>query len=411
MGDYQRMQRVTRTTALSQLGNLRWMWGRSFHSSSYSWKSPEPFSVLGIETSCDDTCAAVVGCDGRVWAHALSSQFQLHAPYHGIVPSLAARAHEAHIDTIVDQVLQEASQQHGTLLPPVHCVAVTAGPGLKPCLGVGLKKAQQIAEDWNVPLLPIHHLEAHALVPRLPSLSSSVEFPFLLLLVSGGHTQLIECQGVGHYRILGTTLDDAVGEAFDKTARLLGLQPSPDCHPGEQLERLAQEGDPSAIQFTLPLSKRKKSCDFSYSGLKTQVRRKMEQQELHTPSLIRNVAAAFQQTATAHLVDRVRYALHTHPSLSTLVVAGGVARNRFIRSQLDTLQDEKESLQIVYPPLELCTDNGVMTAWAGVERILAAQQQGQEVAWYPKESSSEESHSLEPFPRWPISEAYPPSGL
>merc|ERR1712137_505793 len=268
MGDYQRMQRVTRTTALSQLGNLRWMWGRSFHSSSYSWKSPEPFSVLGIETSCDDTCAAVVGCDGRVWAHALSSQFQVHAPYHGIVPSLAARAHEAHIDTIVDQVLQEASQQHGTLLPPVHCVAVTAGPGLKPCLGVGLKKAQQIAEDWNVPLLPIHHLEAHALVPRLPSLSSSVEFPFLLLLVSGGHTQLIECQGVGHYRILGTTLDDAVGEAFDKTARLLGLQPSPDCHPGEQLERLAQEGDPSAIQFTLPLSKRKKSCDFSYSGLK-----------------------------------------------------------------------------------------------------------------------------------------------
>ena len=231
--------------------------------------------MLGIETSCDDTGAAVVTGDGRVLSEALASQVEIHGPWGGVVPNLAREAHESAIDGVVARALADAGVHPSQL----SAVAVTVGPGLSMCLRVGVVAAQNLCAAHDVPIVPVHHMEAHALVSRLAGGTDAVRFPFLALLVSGGHNQPILARGIGDYVILGSTLDDALGEAYDKTARLLGLDVGGGGGPA--LERLAREGDPSAYAFPVPLRKRK-NCDFSYAGLKTAVRMAIER-DLGTP--------------------------------------------------------------------------------------------------------------------------------
>ncbi|KAL6762262.1 Gcp-like domain-containing protein [Haematococcus lacustris] len=320
-------------------------------------------TILGIESSCDDTAAAIVTSDGHVLGEALISQTDIHAPWGGVVPNLAMEAHKLAINQVVSRALEQAGLEPHQL----SAVAVTVGPGLSLCLRVGVAKALELCTRHQLPLLPIHHMEAHALVARMmPNSAQRPPFPFLCLLVSGGHNLLVLVRGPGQYVQLGTTVDDALGEAFDKTARLLGLEPRPS--GGAALEALASQGDPTAFKFAVPMKKRT-NCDFSYAGLKTSVRTAIEAHVgLRTKA---DIAASFQHVATLHLVERVRraalWARTLEPGLTHLVVSGGVACNQHIRRSLTKLS-EQEQLQLVLPPAKWCTDNGVMVAWAGVER-------------------------------------------
>ena len=367
--------------------------------------------ILGIESSCDDTGVAVVSTSGRILGESLATQTEIHAAWGGVVPKLAQEAHEAAIDSCVAEALSKA----GITPKDLDAVAVTIGPGLSLCLRVGVLKAREVAATYNLPVIPIHHMEAHALVARLSEGSETpVEFPFLCVLVSGGHNLLMIVEGVGRYIQLGTTLDDALGEAYDKVARLLGLELKPS--GGAALEALALEGDPTAFKFTTPLQKHK-TCDFSYAGLKTGVRMKIEDvlggvespapktaEEDPTGRKVRaDIAASFQAVAVRHLEERCRRALQwaseTHPELKHVVVAGGVASNKYLRSRLAAVAEEG-GLQLVCPPPRLCTDNGVMVGWAGVERLNL--NLGIEAP--PPTAVPGEGEWVDLRPRWPLTD-------
>jgi N6-L-threonylcarbamoyladenine synthase len=325
------------------------------------------FSVLGIETSCDETAAAVVRreADGRgtILSNVVLSQIEEHAAFGGVVPEIAARAHVEALDAIVAAALQEA----GAGWDDLHALAVTAGPGLIGGLIVGLVSARALAAARNLPLLPLNHLEGHALTATL---TDGVAFPYLLLLVSGGHTQLVAVEAVGRYRRLGTTIDDALGEAFDKTAKLLGL-PYPG---GPNVERVAASGNPRRFPLPRPL-KGMPGCDFSFSGLKTALRLEAEAAAPLADRDVADLCAAFQAAAAEVVEDRTGRALTLFAEAvgskpSALVVAGGVAANEVIRARLQTLC-QRRGIAFVAPPANLCTDNAAMIAWAGAERLAA----------------------------------------
>ncbi|MEL7319021.1 MAG: tRNA (adenosine(37)-N6)-threonylcarbamoyltransferase complex transferase subunit TsaD [Pseudomonadota bacterium] len=309
--------------------------------------------VLGIESSCDETAVALVTSDRRILAERIASQEAEHAPYGGVVPEIAARAHAERLAPMLDVVLSEA----GLGLDEVDAIAATAGPGLIGGVMVGLVSAKALAMASDTPLLAINHLEGHALSPRLAD--AELGFPYLLLLVSGGHCQILLVEGVGEYRRLATTIDDALGEAFDKTAKILGLG-----YPGgPAVERLAREGDPKAVRLPRPL-KGSKEPHFSFAGLKSAVLRAHESGD-HADA---DIAASFQAAAIDCLIDRLERSLAAIETPPALVVAGGVAANMAVRGALETLA-ERHAMRFTAPPLKLCTDNAAMIAWAGCERL------------------------------------------
>jgi N6-L-threonylcarbamoyladenine synthase len=309
--------------------------------------------VLGIESSCDETAAALVGEDRRILAQAIASQDERHAPYGGVVPEIAARAHVERLAPLIERVLAEADMA----LSDCSAIAATAGPGLIGGVMVGLVTAKALAMAGDRPLLAINHLEGHALSPRLAD--PELEFPYALLLVSGGHCQLLRVEGVGRYRRFATTIDDALGEAFDKTAKILGLG----FPGGPAVERLAIQGDPRAVPLPRPLLGSAEP-HFSFAGLKSAVLRAHASGK-HTPA---DIAASFQQAAIECILDRSRRALETMDEVSALVVAGGVAANARVRTSLEELA-ASYGLRFVAPPQALCTDNAAMIAWAGLERL------------------------------------------
>jgi N6-L-threonylcarbamoyladenine synthase len=311
--------------------------------------------ILGIESSCDETAAALVTSDRRMLAHKLASQDSEHRPYGGVVPEIAARAHVEILPALIEDVLAEG----GVRLADVDAIAVTAGPGLIGGVLVGLMTAKGIAMAAGKPLVALNHLEGHALSPLLSQ--PSLQFPYLLLLVSGGHCQLLFVEGVGDYRRLATTIDDAAGEAFDKSAKLLGLG----FPGGPAVERAAAEGNPGAVPLPRPLLGADEP-HFSFAGLKSAVLRARDA-GIHRRE---DIAASFQQAVVDCLVDRTRRALLSVDGATALVAAGGVAANRSVRSALTELASE-HGLPFVAPPLWLCTDNAAMIAWAGALRFEA----------------------------------------
>jgi N6-L-threonylcarbamoyladenine synthase len=349
-------------------------------------------TVLGIETSCDETAAAVVALDeaGRpaIRSNAVLSQIEEHAAFGGVVPEIAARAHVEALDGLIAAALQDA----GTTLADLDAVAVTAGPGLLGGLLVGLMTAKAIAHAADKPLIAINHLEGHALTPRL---TDGVPFPYLLLLVSGGHTQIVLVRGVGDYRRWATTIDDALGEAFDKTAKMLGLP-----HPGgPSVERAARAGDPRRFAFPSPM-KGAARPDFSFSGLKTAVRQTAASVAPLSERDVADICASFQAAVTGALADRVARALARFSAelpdaaAPTLVAAGGVAANRAIRAALEA-QCAAAGFSFLAPPPALCGDNAAMIAWAGIERLRAGLASGDDMG-------------LAPRSRWPLDERSEP---
>jgi len=336
--------------------------------------------VLGIETSCDETAAAVVRDDRAILGDVVLSQLDDHRPYGGVVPEIAARAHLDHLDGLIARAMAEA----GIGFADLDGVAATAGPGLIGGVIVGVTTAKAIALVHGKPFLAVNHLEGHALTARL---TDAIDFPYLLLLVSGGHCQLLMVEGVGAYRRLGTTVDDAVGEAFDKTAKMLGLG-----YPGgPAVERTAHGGDPGRFDLPRPMRGRP-GCDFSFSGLKTAVRRHVAALPSGrvSPRDAADLCAGFQAAVADVLDDRTRRAARLfrecHPQGMHLVLAGGVAANAHLRARLATAA-EAEGLRLVAPPLRLCTDNAAMIAWAGIERLRLGLSDGLDFA---------------PRPRWPL---------
>jgi len=309
--------------------------------------------VLGIESSCDETAAALVRADRTILAQRIASQDEAHRPYGGVVPEIAARAHAERLAPLIEAVLGEA----GLGLGDLDAIAATAGPGLIGGVMVGLVSAKALAMASDRPLIAVNHLEGHALSPRLAD--SSLAFPYLLLLVSGGHCQILLVEGVGHYRRLATTIDDALGEAFDKTAKILGLG----FPGGPAVERAALDGHPKAVPLPRPLLGSAEP-HFSFAGLKSAVLRAKDA-GAHAQA---DIAASFQQAAIDCVIDRTRKALKTVDSPTALVVAGGVAANKAVRAALEALAVER-GLPFVAPPLALCTDNAAMIAWAGQERL------------------------------------------
>ncbi|XP_031269690.1 probable tRNA N6-adenosine threonylcarbamoyltransferase, mitochondrial isoform X4 [Pistacia vera] len=307
------------------------------------------------------------------------------------------------------QVVQEALDKANLTERDLSAVAVTIGPGLSLCLRVGVQKARNIASRFNLPVVGVHHMEAHALVARL--IERELQFPFLALLISGGHNLLVLAHNLGQYTQLGTTIDDAIGEAFDKTAKWLGLDLRRSGGPA--VEKLALEGDSQAVKFSTPM-KQHKDCNFSYAGLKTQVRLAIESRNIDATIPIssassqdRNsradIAASFQRVAVLHLEERcqraIEWALKIEPSIKHLVVSGGVASNKYVRARLDQVV-RKNSLQLVCPPPSLCTDNGVMVAWTGIEHFCVGR-------YDPPPSVIEpEDFVYDLRPRWPLGEEY-----
>jgi N6-L-threonylcarbamoyladenine synthase len=319
-------------------------------------------NVLGIETSCDETAVAVVmeGSPPLIRANLVQSQLAEHAPYGGVVPEIAARAHLDHLP----QLIRDALDTAGLSIDELDGIAAAAGPGLIGGLIVGTMAAKGIAWVAAKPFVAVNHLEAHALTARL---TDGVEFPYLLLLVSGGHSQLVVCAGVGEYHQLGTTLDDAAGEAFDKSAKLLGL-PQPG---GPAIEAAARVGNPRRFPLPRPL-KGREGCDFSFSGLKTAIRERVLAADAADPQTVADLAAAIELAICDTLVDRSAAALRRfrrdYPQGTSLVAAGGVAANARLRARLTALAGDS-GLAFVAPPPTLCTDNGAMIAWTGIERL------------------------------------------
>jgi len=339
--------------------------------------------ILGIETSCDETAAAIVVRDqsgrGTIRSNVVRSQLDEHAAFGGVVPELAARAHVEWLDHIIAQAADEA----GIALADVDAVAATAGPGLIGGVLVGLTTAKALAASLDKPLIGVNHLEGHALTARL---TNGVQFPYLMLLVSGGHSQFVLVRGVGDYERWGGTIDDALGEAFDKVAKLLSLG-----HPGgPAVERIAKDGDPKRFKFPKPLL-REERLDFSFSGLKTAVRLQAEALAPLTDQDVADIAASFQETVAQIVGFRARQALERFAQQFAgepirLVVAGGVAANRRIAEALQTPCTEFGA-ELIVPPMALCTDNGAMIAWAGAERLAF---------------EDTDSLTIAARPRWPL---------
>ncbi|EAQ98029.1 tRNA (adenosine(37)-N6)-threonylcarbamoyltransferase complex transferase subunit TsaD [Congregibacter litoralis] len=339
-------------------------------------------NVLGIETSCDETGVALYNTERGLLAHALYSQIAVHREYGGVVPELASRDHVRKTLPLVREVVEAAGLSHGD----VDAVAYTAGPGLIGALMVGATTARSLALGWGVPALGVHHMEGHLLAPMLEE--SRPSFPFVALLVSGGHTQLVRVDGIGQYKLLGESLDDAAGEAFDKAAKMLGL-PYPG---GPHIARIAQEGNPDRFTFPRPMIKHP-GLDFSFSGLKTHTLttvRSLEKQSPLTEQDKADVARAFEEAVVSTLVIKCRRALEQE-SLNRLVMAGGVSANRNLREQLATTLGKKGA-EVFYPAPQFCTDNGAMIAYAGAQRLAAGQVDGDDV---------------QVRPRWPMTELPP----
>lgn len=340
--------------------------------------------VLGIESSCDETAAAVVlgapGQPGKVLSNAIFGQADLHRQFGGVVPEIAARAHAERTDLVIERALEEAA----TGLYDLDAIAVTAGPGLIGGVMAGVMTAKGLAAGCGKPLIGVNHLEGHALTPRL---TDGVAYPYLLLLVSGGHCQFIEIRGLGDYRRLGGTIDDAPGEAFDKVAKMLGLG-----FPGGPLvEKTAESGDMERFRLPRPLMDRP-GCDMSFSGLKTAVVRARDALVAEQGGLMRqdlaDLCAGFQQAVRDVLAEKARRAMAMFSGevdAPVLAVAGGVAANTPLRKALDEAA-EAAGFRLIAPPLKLCTDNGAMIAWAGLERLAAGMV----------------GDAVSPRPRWPL---------
>nr|WP_295671182.1 tRNA (adenosine(37)-N6)-threonylcarbamoyltransferase complex transferase subunit TsaD [Sphingomonas sp.] len=309
--------------------------------------------ILGLESSCDETAAALVTSERIILAHRLAGQEAAHRPFGGVVPEIAARAHVEALMPLIEEALSDA----GVTLAEVDAIAATAGPGLIGGVMVGLVTGKALAHAAGKPLIAVNHLEGHALSPRLTD--PDLDFPYLLLLVSGGHCQLLLVEGVGAYRRLATTIDDAAGEAFDKTAKLLGLG----FPGGPAVERAAALGNPLAVALPRPL-KGSAEPHFSFAGLKSAVSRAVDARQ-HSAE---DIAASFQQAVVDCLIDRTTRGLERADGATALVVAGGVAANQAVRNALQKLAMDN-SLRFVAPPLWLCTDNAAMIAWAGAERF------------------------------------------
>ncbi len=337
--------------------------------------------VLGIETSCDDTGIAIYDTQRGLLSNLIASQAAIHADYGGVVPELASRDHSRQVLPLIQAALQAA----GCSAVALHGIAYTAGPGLAGALLVGASIATALAFAWQLPLLPIHHLEGHLLAPMLES--PAPEFPFLALLVSGGHTQLVQVTQLGVYQLLGESLDDAAGEAFDKTAQLLGLG-----YPGgAQLAQLALQGRPYRFQLPRPMTDRP-GLDFSFSGLKTAVATTIRTAD-NSQQTRADIAQAFQSAVVETLVIKCRRALE-QCGLNRLVVSGGVSANQALREQLAHLMQQRGG-QVFYPRLDLCTDNGAMIAYAGAVRLRA-------------QKPSPAAMGITIYPRWPLTEQRPP---
>ena len=320
-----------------------------------------PTITLGIETSCDETGVALYSVEKGLIAHALHSQVDLHAVYGGVVPEIASRDHVRMLLPLIQQVMNEAG------IEKPDAIAYTAGPGLVGALMVGGGMANGLGLAWDCPVIPVHHMEGHLLAPMLEE--NAPDFPFLALLVSGGHTMLIAVRNLGEYEVLGTTLDDAAGEAFDKTAKLLGLG-----YPGGPLlAALAEEGDDSAFAFPRPMLNRP-TLDFSFSGLKTAVMLAVRKAEASggLNSCRADIAASFQRAAVDTLVGKALRAAESQ-GLDRIVVAGGVGANRLLRNDMV----ERFPGEVFYPRFEFCTDNGAMIAVAGAMRLSEAQDAGE----------------------------------
>lgn len=334
--------------------------------------------ILGIESSCDETAAALVTSDRRILAHKVAGQEAEHAPYGGVVPEIAARAHVEKLSPLIRGVLDEAAVS----LDQVDAIAATAGPGLIGGVMVGLVTGKALAMASGKPLIAVNHLEGHALSPRLTE--PDLEFPYLLLLVSGGHCQLLLIEGIGRYRRLATTIDDAAGEAFDKTAKLLGLG----FPGGPAVEKAAAQGDARAVPLPRPLLGSREP-HFSFAGLKSAVLRARDS-GLHRAE---DIAASFQQAVVDCLIDRTRKALEPAADATALVVAGGVAANGAVRSALEALASAN-GMPFIAPPLWLCTDNAAMIAWAGAERFAMGMTDGLDVparARWPLDPTAEKA--------------------
>ncbi|GER57502.1 tRNA N6-adenosine threonylcarbamoyltransferase [Striga asiatica] len=354
----------------------------------------EELLMLGIETSCDDTAAAVVlvylvkwmiksvRSNGEILSQVVSSQAELLVQYGGVAPKMAEEAHAQ----VIDQVVQEALDKANVTEEDLSAVAVTIGPGLSLCLRVGVRKARKIAGAYALPIVGVHHMEAHALVAR--QAEKQLQFPFMALLVSGGHNLLILARDLGHYIQLGTTIDDAIGEAYDKTAKWLGLDMRKSGGPA--VEELARE------------------------GLKTQVRLAIESKNIDASIPIASansedrkaradIAASFQRVAVLHLEDKceraIEWALNMEPSIKYLVVSGGVASNQYVRSRLNQIV-EKKGLRLICPPPSLCTDNGVMIAWTGIEHFRMGRYDPPPPACEPDDAQ------LDLRPRWPLGQEF-----
>ncbi|MHA3979891.1 tRNA (adenosine(37)-N6)-threonylcarbamoyltransferase complex transferase subunit TsaD [Halovulum sp. GXIMD14794] len=344
-----------------------------------------PDLCLGIESSCDETAAAVVTSDRRILSSVVYDQALLHAAYGGVVPEIAARAHAERVDLCVAEALKQAQ----VALPDLDLIAVTAGPGLIGGVLAGVMCAKGLSVASGVPLLGVNHLAGHALTPRL---TDGVDYPYLLLLVSGGHCQFLAVHGPQDFRRLGGTIDDAPGEAFDKTARLLGLG-----YPGgPEVERQAAQGDPKRFAFPRPLLDRP-GCDMSFSGLKTAVRRAVDKLVAEQGGLTRadraDLCAGFQAATADVLAEKTRRALADFGGKApVLAVAGGVAANKTIGGALRKVADEAGA-GFLTPPLSLCTDNAAMIAWAGIEQAAAG---------------ATSDLTLMARPRWPLDQGAAP---
>jgi N6-L-threonylcarbamoyladenine synthase len=326
--------------------------------------------VLGIETSCDETGIAIYDDQQGLLSHVLYSQIPLHADYGGVVPELASRDHIRKTIPLIKQALKEA----GCQAADIDGVAYTAGPGLAGALLVGAAIGRSLAMAWNKPALAVHHMEGHLLAPMLEE--RSPEFPFLALLVSGGHTQLVAVEGIGRYELLGESIDDAAGEAFDKTAKLMGL----DYPGGPLLAKLATQGDAKKYKFPRPMTDRP-GLDFSFSGLKTSAANVIAK-EGNSPQVQADIAASFQQAVVDTLVIKCERALQ-QTGYKRLVIAGGVSANTSLREQLAVLL-KRYGGEVFYPRKEFCTDNGAMIALAGYFRLAAGQQQDLTIGVTPR---------------------------
>ena len=334
--------------------------------------------ILGIETSCDETAAAVIEDNKngipKILSNIISSQFDIHKEFGGVVPDLAARSHLEKIDLIV----KKAIEQSGISLEKISAVATTVGPGLIVCLTVGLNFGKAMASSLNLPFIGVNHLEGHALSPKL---NSKLEYPYLLLLISGGHSQYLSVNGLGKYIRLGTTIDDALGEAFDKTAKLLGIE----FPGGPKLEKFAEKGDPNKFKLPKPIIN-KGGCNLSFAGLKTAILRitkaiKTEQEKF-------DLAASFQKTIEEILYEKTKVAFDEFKKVysqdkTSFVVAGGVAANKGIRAKLIKLSNEN-NFEPIFPDLKLCGDNAAMIAMVGLEKFRVKQFDGLDLPASPR---------------------------